>query len=186
MAADILLYDADYVPVGDDQRQHVEVCRDIAQRVNSLRGDVFRLPEPLIRDTGARVMGLDDPSVKMSKSIALTRPAHAILLLDPPDTVRKKIGRATTDTNPAVARAAGARRGQPARHLRGDARGHQRGQALAEFAGATLRRAQGRGHDAINESLAPIQSRYRTIRDDEQRLRGCWARPRSAPRASPR
>ncbi|MDQ6856127.1 MAG: tryptophan--tRNA ligase, partial [Candidatus Dormibacteraeota bacterium] len=107
MAADILLYDADYVPVGDDQRQHVEICRDIAQRVNSLRGDIFRLPEPLIRTTGARVMGLDDPLAKMSKSTALTKPAHAILLLDPPDTVRKKIGRATTDTNPAVTKPLG-------------------------------------------------------------------------------
>ena len=92
-----------YVPVGDDQRQHVEVTRDIAQRVNSLRGEVFRLPQPLIRSTGARVMGLDDPTTKMSKTTARSKPSHAILLLDPPDTVSRKIARATTDTNPQVA-----------------------------------------------------------------------------------
>src|SRR2546430_2983712 len=74
MAADILLYDADFVPVGDDQRQHIELCRDVAQRLNALREGVVRVPEPLIRAVGARVMGLDDPLVKMSKSIAVERP----------------------------------------------------------------------------------------------------------------
>jgi tryptophanyl-tRNA synthetase len=166
MAADILLYDADYVPVGDDQRQHVEVCRDIAQRVNSLRGDIFRLPQPLIRDTGARVMGLDDPAVKMSKSIALTRPAHAILLLDPPDTVRKKIARATTDTNPVVAEPVGPGVANLL-DIYAALHGSTHEEAVAEFAGANYGSLKSATTDAVNEVLAPIQARYRTIRGDE-------------------
>ncbi len=170
MAADILLYDADYVPVGDDQRQHVEICRDIAQRVNSLRGDVFRLPEPLIRDTGARVMGLDDPTAKMSKSTALTKPAHAILLLDPPDTVRKKIARATTDTEPAVTEPVGPGVANLL-DMYAALRGVSSEDALTQFSGASYGNLKAAVTDAINESLAPIQSRYHTIRGDETWLR---------------
>ena len=96
MAADILLYKTDAVPVGEDQKQHVELARDTAQRFNSLFGETFTLPEPLIPDIGARLMGLDDPTKKMSKSEAVT--GHAINLLDPPDTIRNKIIRATTDS----------------------------------------------------------------------------------------
>ena len=182
MAADILLYDADYVPVGDDQRQHVEVCRDIAQRVNSLRGDIFRLPEPLIRDTGARVMGLDDPTVKMSKSTALTKPAHAILLLDPPDTVRKKIGRATTDTNPAVAEPVGPGVANLL-DMYAALHGTTHEQAVAEFAGRNYGTLKSAATDAINEALAPIQALYRTIRGDEPWLLGVLAE--AAERAAP-
>ena len=94
MAADILLYRTDVVPVGDDQKQHVELARDAAQRFNNLFGETFVLPEPLIADVGARIMGLDDPTKKMSKSEEA--PGHAIALLDPPDVIRKKIMRATT------------------------------------------------------------------------------------------
>ena len=108
MAADILLYDADFVPVGEDQRQHIELTRDLAQRLNSQRGDVVKVPAPLISTVGARVMGLDTPDEKMSKSIAVDRPGHAVLLLDPPDVVRRKIARATTDTEPAVHKPLGA------------------------------------------------------------------------------
>jgi tryptophanyl-tRNA synthetase len=96
MAADILLYNTDVVPVGEDQKQHVELARDAAQRFNSLYGKTFTLPEPLIPDVGARIMGLDDPTSKMSKSEDNT--GHAINLLDPPNTIRAKIMRATTDS----------------------------------------------------------------------------------------
>lgn len=96
MAADILLYKTDAVPVGEDQKQHVELARDTAQRFNSIYGETFTLPEPLIPDIGARIMGLDDPTKKMSKSESNT--GHAINLLDPPDTIRNKIMRATTDS----------------------------------------------------------------------------------------
>jgi len=100
MAADILLYQAAIVPVGDDQAQHLELTRDIAQRFNSLYGDTFVVPETRLPAVGARIMGLDDPEKKMSKSTAGT--GHAISLLDPPEVIRKKILRATTDSNPAV------------------------------------------------------------------------------------
>ncbi len=100
MAADILLYQAASVPVGDDQSQHVELTRDIAQRFNSLYGETFVVPETKLPAVGARVMGLDDPLKKMSKSE--TGSGHAMALLDPPALIRKKFMRATTDSNPAV------------------------------------------------------------------------------------
>jgi tryptophanyl-tRNA synthetase len=100
MAADILLYQAGIVPVGEDQAQHLELTRDIAQRFNSLYGDTFVVPGTSLPAVGARVMGLDDPSVKMSKSE--TAANHAVALLDPPDKIRKIVMRATTDSNPAV------------------------------------------------------------------------------------
>ena len=100
MAADILLYQAAIVPVGEDQSQHLELTRDIAQRFNSLYGETFVMPETKLPAVGARVMGLDDPSAKMSKSAAGS--GHAVALLDPPDRIRKTIMRATTDSNPAV------------------------------------------------------------------------------------
>lgn len=97
MAADILLYDTDFVPVGEDQKQHVELARDVAKRFNSLFGNALRIPKPLIRKSGARVMGLDNPTQKMSKSTAETKADHAIMLLDEPEEIRKKIARAVTD-----------------------------------------------------------------------------------------
>jgi tryptophanyl-tRNA synthetase len=100
MAADILLYQAGIVPVGDDQSQHVELTRDIAQRFNSLYGDTFVVPGTSLPTVGARVMGLDDPTQKMSKSA--TGLNHAVALLDPPAKIRKTIMRATTDSLPAV------------------------------------------------------------------------------------
>jgi tryptophanyl-tRNA synthetase len=100
MAADILLYQANIVPVGDDQSQHLELARDIAQRFNSLYGETFAMPATHLPTVGARIMGLDDPEKKMSKSE--TGGGHAISLLDPPATIRKKLMRATTDSNPAV------------------------------------------------------------------------------------
>lgn len=100
MAADILLYQANSVPVGDDQRQHIELARDIAQRFNSLYGETFTMPETRLPMVGARVMGLDDPTKKMSKSAPGT--GHSIGLLDTPGEIKKKIMRATTDSNPAV------------------------------------------------------------------------------------
>jgi tryptophanyl-tRNA synthetase len=100
MAADILLYQAAIVPVGDDQAQHLELARDIAQRFNSLYGETFTMPATHLPAVGARIMGLDQPDTKMSKSA--TGSGHAVGLLDPIDQVRKKIMRATTDSQPAV------------------------------------------------------------------------------------
>jgi tryptophanyl-tRNA synthetase len=102
MAADILLYRATHVPVGDDQRQHLELCRELAQRFNHRYGDFFPVPEALIAEVGARIMGLDDPTRKMSKSEA--NPGHYISLLDPPDVIRDKVKRAVTDSGREVRR----------------------------------------------------------------------------------
>jgi tryptophanyl-tRNA synthetase len=100
MAADIMLYQAGIVPVGEDQAQHLELTRDIAQRFNALYGDTFVVPNTSLPTVGARIMGLDDPAQKMSKST--TAAGHAVALLDPPDKIRKTIMRATTDSNPCV------------------------------------------------------------------------------------
>src|SRR3990170_1126247 len=96
MAADILLYNTEIVPVGEDQKQHVELARDVAQRFNAIYGETFVVPEPVIPDVGARIMGLEDPTKKMSKSD--TAPGNAIYLLDSPDDIQAKVMRATTDS----------------------------------------------------------------------------------------
>lgn len=96
MAADILLYQAHAVPVGDDQRQHLEYTRDLAQRFNHLYGETFVIPAAMIPKAGARIMGLDDPTAKMSKSEASEH--HAVYLLDSPSRMKKKVMRAVTDS----------------------------------------------------------------------------------------
>ncbi|MGI6643781.1 MAG: tryptophan--tRNA ligase [Bacillota bacterium] len=96
MASDILLYDSDYVPVGEDQKQHVELCRDAAERFNSRYGPTFQVPEPLIAESGARIKSLQDPSRKMSKSDQ--DPLGFISLGDPKDVIVRKIRRAVTDS----------------------------------------------------------------------------------------
>jgi tryptophanyl-tRNA synthetase len=100
MAADILLYRADAVPVGDDQKQHVELTRDLAERFNNAFGKTFVVPQPIIRTEGARIMGLDDPARKMSKSADSAY--NYIALTDSPDEIRRKIKRAVTDSGAEV------------------------------------------------------------------------------------
>ena len=100
MASDILLYQTDLVPVGQDQKQHLEITRDIAQRFNNIYGSVFKIPEPFIPEVGARIMSLQDPSAKMSKSDE--NPRNYIALLDPPDVIRSKIKRSVTDAGKDV------------------------------------------------------------------------------------
>lgn len=95
MAADILIYQPDYVPVGDDQRQHVEICRDIAERFNGVYGEVFRVPEPYIAKVGARIKNLIAPEAKMSKSV----PEGCVFLMDKPDEIMRKFKRAVTDSD---------------------------------------------------------------------------------------
>lgn len=96
MAADILLYNTDLVPVGKDQKQHLELTRDIADRFNNLYSPTFSIPEPYIPEAGAKIMDLQEPTKKMSKSS--DNPNSFILIMDPPDVIRKKISRAITDT----------------------------------------------------------------------------------------
>ena len=95
MAADILLYQPDYVPVGEDQKQHCELTRDVAIRFNNIYGDVFKVPEPFIQKVGARIMSLNDPSAKMSKS----SPEGCVFLMENPDDIRRKFKRAITDSD---------------------------------------------------------------------------------------
>lgn len=100
MAADILLYDADFVPVGIDQKQHVELCRDLAERFNNKYGKTFKVPEPMIPEMGAKIMDLQNPTKKMSKSEE--NPKGVILLLDDEKTIRKKIMSAVTDSDATI------------------------------------------------------------------------------------
>ena len=101
MAADILLYDVDFVPVGDDQKQHLELTRDLAERFNNRFGETFKIPEPLIAKTGARIMSLQEPTKKMSKSD--DNPRNFILMTDEPTVIRKKIKSAVTDSDGIIA-----------------------------------------------------------------------------------
>ena len=101
MAADVLAYKGTHVPIGDDQKQHLELMRDLAERFNRQFGETFPLPEPVISRQGARIMALDDPSRKMDKSD--DRPNNLIWMTDPADVVRKKIARAVTDSDGKIA-----------------------------------------------------------------------------------
>ncbi|MBT2763634.1 tryptophan--tRNA ligase [Paenibacillus sp. ISL-20] len=100
MAADVLLYQATHVPVGDDQKQHLELTRDVGERFNNRYGRTFTLPEPIIQDIGSRVMGLDDPSKKMSKSNPNKN--SCVHMMDTPEDIRKKFSRAVTDSDGQV------------------------------------------------------------------------------------
>ena len=100
MAADILLYQADYVPVGEDQKQHVEICRDVANRFNGVYGDVFKVPEPYIPKVGARVMSLTNPTAKMSKSE--NEDTGRVCLMDRPEDIMRMFKRAITDSGSEV------------------------------------------------------------------------------------
>jgi tryptophanyl-tRNA synthetase len=184
-AADIMLYDTKYVPVGEDQRQHIEYTRDIGQRMNQRFGDILVLPEPLIEKAGAEIKGLDDPEKKMSKSIARDNPGHAIFMLDPPEVIRRKLARAQTDAEPAVTFPAGA----GVRNLLEIYRTIKDKDWAAveqEFAGKSYSVLKTAVADAVIEALTPIQRRYREIRSDDaalqQQLRG--AAERLTPKAN--
>ena len=161
MAADILLYQAAIVPVGDDQSQHLELTRDIAARFNSLYGETFVVPATRLPAVGARIMGLDDPTQKMSKSAGGA--GHAINLLDDPKTITKKINRATTDSAPAV---------DPETMGPGIANLLSIGQAcdpsitIASVAGLRYGDFKKRIAEAVIASLEPVQRRYREITSD--------------------
>src|SRR5438270_10715306 len=168
-AADILLYDTNLVPVGEDQRQHIELTRDIGQRINQRFGPIFTMPDALIQKAGARIMGLDNPETKMSKSLAIKAPGHAIFMLDPPDVIRKKFSRAQTDAEPAVRFPAGAGVANLLEIYR-TVCGRDRPSVEDEFAGKPYSVLKSRVADAVVEALEPIQQRYREIRSDDAAL----------------
>ncbi len=165
MAADILLYHADAVPVGEDQRQHLELTRDIAQRFNHMFGETFTVPAAMIPPAGARIKGLDEPTAKMSKSETDSE-YHAIYLLDPPNRVKKKIMRAVTDSGREIAFSDDPERAGVNNLLeiyQGFA-GGTREEVEAHFANA-----RGYGDlkkevvEVVNAGLAPIQQRYHEL-----------------------
>ncbi len=167
MAADILLYQADAVPVGDDQRQHLELTRDVALRFNHLFGETFTVPEAMIPPTGARIMGLDDPSAKMSKTT--TGDYHAVYLLDPPAAAKKKIMRAVTDSGNEISF-----NSDPARQgVNNLLQIYQAitGQSQAEIE-SHFASARGYGDlkkevaEVVIELLGPIQQRYSELTSD--------------------
>ena len=184
MAADILLYQASVVPVGDDQSQHLELTRDIAQRFNSLYGETFVMPETKLPAVGARVMGLDEPEKKMSKSA--TGSGHAIALLDPPDVIRKKLSRATTDSKPHVdfeTMGPGVQNLLAIYQAFGEASDDA---MLATFAGMRYGDLKKTVADMVVSHLEPIQRRYREITADPAYLAGILeeGRARVAPIAA--
>jgi tryptophanyl-tRNA synthetase len=165
-AADILLYNADYVPVGEDQRQHVELTRDIAARFNHLFGKCFRLPDGLYRTSGARVMGFDDPTAKMSKSLAEVRPGHAVNLLDPPNVVKKTIMSAVTDTS-NEARFEHASPGvRNLLELYEVLTKQDRSQIEGQFHGNGYGSLKTAVVEVVNETLRPIQEKYKQITEE--------------------
>jgi tryptophanyl-tRNA synthetase len=166
-AADILMYQADAVPVGEDQRQHLELCRDIAQRFNSRYGETFTLPAPYEGGPGERIMDLQDPSRKMSKSIG---GAGTVWVLDPPAVVRKKIRSAVTDAGREV-RAAGDKpgitnlltvmsvaTGKPVAELEAAYDGKGYGDFKADVA------------EAVVDLLAPVRERHAELMADNAHL----------------
>lgn len=161
MAADILLYQAGIVPVGDDQSQHLELTRDVAQRFNSLYGETFVMPETRLPTVGARIMGLDDPTVKMSKSAPGSN--HAIALLDPPEVIRKKIARATTDSQPAVDPAS---MGPGVLNLLTIGQACDPSVTKESVTGLRYGDFKKRIAEAVVARLEPIQQRYREITSD--------------------
>ncbi|MCA9938776.1 MAG: tryptophan--tRNA ligase [Anaerolineales bacterium] len=173
MAGDILLYDAHEVPVGDDQKQHVELARDIAQRFNSFyEEEFFVVPEPKIPEVGARVMGLDDPGVKMSKSYAHVR-GHAVRLLDDPKEITRSIKRAVTDSGNEIAFSDDPEKAG-VNNLLGIYKaitGKSEADVLADFA-----HARGYGDlkkqvaEVVVDTLAPIQQRYHELMRDPAEL----------------
>jgi tryptophanyl-tRNA synthetase len=180
MAADILLYQTELVPVGHDQKQHVELTRDVAQMFNQRYGEVFTIPEPLIAKAGARIMGLDDPTRKMAKTGAA--PNRCVYLLDSPDVIRKKIARATTDSGAAICfdpNRPGVNNLLTIYQLLSG----QTPQWIEDhFAGKMYSHLKQELVEVVVESLRPIRERYHEIIQEPDYLTGCLSRGAEAAR----
>jgi tryptophanyl-tRNA synthetase len=174
MAGDILLYQTDFVPIGDDQRQHLELTRDIAERFNSRFGETFKLPEGIYPDVGARIMDLQEPTNKMSTTGGT--PQGTVKLLDEPDVIRKKFKSAVTDSGSEVRRSDD----KPGVTNLIDILASLTGEAPA----AIETRYEGSGYgqfksdvgEAVVEALTPIHERYRELRADPVELQRLLAR----------
>jgi tryptophanyl-tRNA synthetase len=166
-AADILLYDAHEVPVGEDQKQHVELSRDIAQRFNRIYGETFVVPEPVIPESGARIRAFNDPSSKMSKSLTHIR-GHAVRLIDEPDEIRYVIKRAVTDPGRDIVfsdepEKAGVNNLLEIHEL---FTGKSRPEIEAHFEGKGYAVLKGEVAEVVIEGLRPIRERYQELMSD--------------------
>ena len=157
MAADILLYQADLVPVGEDQKQHLELTRDVAQRFNGVYGDVFTVPEPYIPKVGARIMSLQEPDKKMSKSDS--NPNGYIAVLDSPDDIMRKFKRAVTDSGSEVRRGPDKAGVNNLISIYGAVTGRTAEQTESEFAGRGYGDFKLAVAEAVVEHLRPIREK---------------------------
>jgi tryptophanyl-tRNA synthetase len=182
MAGDILLYQTDIVPIGEDQRQHLELSRDIAQRFNSRYGQTFVVPEGVYPETGGRVMNLQEPDVKMSKSRGAE--SGTVLLLDPPETIRKKVKSAVTDSGTDVRYDPGEKPGiSNLIELLAVIRGTSADEIEREFADSRYGDFKVAVGEAVVEYLRPVRERYTELRGDEAELMRILAQGADSARA---
>ncbi|MCI5651712.1 MAG: tryptophan--tRNA ligase [Ruminococcus bromii] len=179
MAADILLYNADYVPIGADQKQHLELARNVAERFNGLYSPTFVVPEGLIPKTGARIMSLQDPTKKMSKSDENT--AGFITMLDTPDQIMKKFKRAVTDSEACVRYAEGKDGINNLMGIYSCITGKSYEEIEKEFEGRGYGDFKTAVGEAVVAELEPIQKRYNELIRDKAYLEKCYSE--AAPRA---
>ena len=169
MAADILLYQADLVPVGGDQKQHVEICRDIAARFNGIYGDVFKLPEPYIGKVGARIMSLQTPENKMSKSDP--DPNGCVYMMDKPEDIARKFKRAVTDCDACVRYDVKEKPGiSNLMQIYSVATGHSFEEIEREFAGRGYGDFKAAVGDAVIELLRPVREETERLVKDKAYL----------------
>lgn len=174
MAADILLYQADVVPVGADQKQHLEIARDIAERFNGVYGNVFTVPEPYIPKAGARVMSLADPTRKMSKSDP--NPKGTVYLTDEPNVIMKKFKSAVTDSEMSVRYADGKEGINNLMTIYSAVTGKDYQAIEDEFVGkgyGDFKKAVG---EAVVAELEPVQKKYKELMNDKAYLQECWTK----------
>jgi tryptophanyl-tRNA synthetase len=173
MAADILLYGSHEVPVGDDQKQHVELTRDLAERFNRKFGEVLVVPQPVIRPVGARIMGLDDPTKKMSKSV--DGQFHSIGLLDPPNRIKKTIMRAVTDSQTEIVFDENRPGVNNLLGIYQALSGQEKEQIEAQFAGKGYGDLKKAVLEVVMAEIEPIQARYAEISADPAYIDGVLA-----------
>jgi tryptophanyl-tRNA synthetase len=170
MAGDILLYQTDIVPVGDDQRQHVELARDVAQRFNARYGETFTIPRGVFPQVGARIMDLQEPTKKMSTSTGT--PQGTVLILDTPDVIRKKFKSAVTDSGREVRYAPDEKPGvSNLIEILSVVSGRTISEVEADYDGRGYGDLKGDVGEAVVELFEPVQSRYAELRADEGELR---------------
>jgi tryptophanyl-tRNA synthetase len=169
MAGDILLYQTDIVPIGDDQRQHLELARDVAERFNTRFGETFTLPEGVYPEVGARIMDLQEPANKMSTTGGT--PQGTVLMLDPPDVVRKKLKSAVTDSGSEVRRAADKAGVSNLIDIMSVATGETPEQIEARYSGGGYGQFKSDVAESVIALLEPIQARYAELTADRGELR---------------